>query len=140
MANITKILDLLTKVKSKGSDRWVACCPVPAHEDKSPSVSVRYVDDRILLHCFVGCSVDEIVASMGLTLADLMPERQGNYQHSKIRRIPAIDILEFMAFEGLIIAIAGADFIKNGSLTEKDFERMKLAVVRMQDAVQECRL
>ena len=138
MANITKILDLLTKVRSKGSDRWVACCP--AHLDKSPSVSVRYVDDRILLHCFAGCSVDEIVASMGLTLADLMPERQGNYQHSKIRRIPATDILEFMAFEGLIIAIAGDDFIKNGSLTEKDFERMKLAVVRMQDAVQECRL
>jgi hypothetical protein len=136
MANITKFLDLLTNVKPKRSGNWLACCS--AHLDKTPSLNVRYVDDRILVHCFGGCSVDEIVASMGLTLADLMPERQGNYQHSKIRRIPATDILEFMAFEGLIIAIAGADFIKNGSLTEKDFERMKLAVVRMQDAVLEC--
>lgn len=49
----------------------------PAHGDVHPSLSVRQVPDgRILVHCFVGCSSADIVAALGLTLADLMPPRQ----------------------------------------------------------------
>lgn len=47
----------------------------PAHPDKTPSLSVSEGrDGRVLLKCFAGCSTDEICASVGLTLADLMPD------------------------------------------------------------------
>jgi len=50
-----KILPLLDKVKKKGDNSWVVCCP--AHDDKSPSLAIREVDDRLLIHCFAGCTV-----------------------------------------------------------------------------------
>lgn len=52
MADVNRLLDPLEKVKKTGTDRWIARCP--AHADKSPSLSIRYADDRILLHCFGG--------------------------------------------------------------------------------------
>jgi hypothetical protein len=51
---------------------WVARCP--AHEDRHPSLSVRENNGRILVHCFAGCSVDAIVAALGLELHDLFAE------------------------------------------------------------------
>jgi DNA primase len=52
---------------------WSARCP--AHEDKDPSLSVSEGDGgRILVKCFAGCTVKEIVAALNLTLADLFVE------------------------------------------------------------------
>lgn len=39
----------------------------PAHQDRSPSLSISEGEDgKILLHCFAGCSFDEILGSAGL--------------------------------------------------------------------------
>ena len=66
------ILERCDSVKPRGLDAWIALCP--AHEDKTPSLSVRKGEDnRILLHCHAGCDVEEIVESMGLTMSDLHP-------------------------------------------------------------------
>jgi hypothetical protein len=59
----------LDKVKSTGPSAWVACCP--AHEDKKPSLSIRGLDDRVLVHCWAGCGAADVVAAVGLSLADL---------------------------------------------------------------------
>jgi hypothetical protein len=48
---------------------WIARCP--AHEDRSPSLSIREVDGRTLLHCFAGCTIENICGSLGITVADL---------------------------------------------------------------------
>lgn len=51
--------------------RWTdrgGLCRCPAHEDRSPSLSVRVGRSRLLLHCFAGCSprsVIEALASAG---------------------------------------------------------------------------
>ena len=37
----------------------------PAHEDRTPSLSVRLGRHAILLHCFAGCSNDEVIAELG---------------------------------------------------------------------------
>ena len=36
-------------------------CRCPAHEDRTPSQSVRAGPTRLLLHCFAGCSAQEIL-------------------------------------------------------------------------------
>ena len=49
----------------------------PGHDDGSASLSVAEGSDgRILVWCFAGCDAEAIVAALGLTLADLMPERR----------------------------------------------------------------
>ena len=49
---------------------WQAQCP--AHEDRTPSLSVREGSDgRALVHCFAGCETQEILRALGLEFRDL---------------------------------------------------------------------
>lgn len=51
---------------------WIARCP--AHEDRSPSLSISEGHDgRVLLHCFAGCSTESVLAAIGLSMRDLFP-------------------------------------------------------------------
>jgi hypothetical protein len=50
---------------------WVARCP--AHKDKTPSLSIRESDSRILVHCFSGCTQRDVV--IALRERGLWPER-----------------------------------------------------------------
>lgn len=55
-------------------DGWQSCCP--AHEDRTPSLSIKDGDDgRALLCCHAGCSVESICAALTLTSADLFTAR-----------------------------------------------------------------
>ena len=65
------LLDRLEKVTDRGGGHFMACCP--AHDDRNPSLSVRETNDRVLVHCFAGCSAGQVVAAAGLSLADLYP-------------------------------------------------------------------
>jgi len=59
-------------VRPAGEGRWTARCP--AHEDRTPSLSVAVgKDERILVFCHAGCTVRRIVEAMGLRLRDLFP-------------------------------------------------------------------
>jgi hypothetical protein len=49
--------------------RWMAQCP--AHDDRSPSLSIREEEDRVLLHCFAGCEVVDVCNALGLSLSAL---------------------------------------------------------------------
>ena len=70
--SINTILEHLDKVKG-GNGRYQARCP--AHDDKTPSLSItETANGTILIKCFSGCTVDEIVGSIGLELKDLFPE------------------------------------------------------------------
>ena len=50
-------------------------CRCPAHEDRSPSLTIGVGDDgRVLLHCHGGCTTGAVMQSLGLEVADLFPE------------------------------------------------------------------
>ena len=69
---IENLLSRLEKVKKRGQGSWIACCPV--HNDRSPSMTIRELEDgRVLVHCFAGCSVDEIIGFLGMSFSDLYP-------------------------------------------------------------------
>lgn len=137
MANIDSLLNSLDKIKKTGADRWIARCP--AHADKSPSLSIRLIDDRILLHCFSGCGVDEVVNAIGLNLADLMPDRVPFDGTKPIKsKIPASDLLAFIHFEATIVLLAASNMVNGKPLSESSFLRLKLAYDRLEGAVREC--
>ncbi len=69
---VAELLVRLDRVKRSGSG-WVARCP--AHEDRHASLSIAEGDDgRVLLKCHAGCTVEEIVSALRLTIADLFPD------------------------------------------------------------------
>ena len=54
-------------------------CHCPAHEDRTASLSISEGDDgRILLYCHAGCKTEDVVAALGLTMADLRPDAGRN--------------------------------------------------------------
>lgn len=64
----------LSRVDAKPSGKYKWKCRCPAHDDRSPSLSIAEGKDGVvLLHCFAGCEVADIVESVGLTLGDLFP-------------------------------------------------------------------
>ncbi len=59
---------------------YMLCCP--AHNDRSPSLSISEGNDgRVLLKCFAECSPHDICAAIGLTLKDLFPRKSGGNHH-----------------------------------------------------------
>jgi hypothetical protein len=69
---VEEFLERLDRVKRSG-DGWTARCP--AHEDKVASLSVGVGDDDgVLLHCFAGCSLEDIVSAIGFELKDLFAD------------------------------------------------------------------
>ena len=70
---IQDFLDKLEKVRVTREHQWQACCP--AHDDRTPSLSIALGDDeRILLTCHAGCEVQSILQALHLELKDLFPK------------------------------------------------------------------
>jgi len=56
---VQAVLDKLPSAKPAG-DGWQTRCP--AHEDRTPSLSIAEGDGgRVLVKCFAGCSAEAIV-------------------------------------------------------------------------------
>ncbi|WP_246135273.1 CHC2 zinc finger domain-containing protein, partial [Novosphingobium sediminis] len=43
-------------------NKGMCCCP--AHDDRTPSLSVTLGRKAILFHCFAGCSNEEVIAAL----------------------------------------------------------------------------
>ncbi len=59
---IETVLSKLEGVKRAG-EGWIARCP--AHDDRTPSLSIREADGGVLLHCFAGCTYEQIGGALG---------------------------------------------------------------------------
>ncbi len=71
---------------------WSARCP--AHADHTPSLDVAAgADGRTLVLCRAGCRPREIVAALGLSLADLFAEARPRAQ-GKTLHVGAFSLLE----------------------------------------------
>lgn len=130
------LLSLLDGVKRTGQSKWLAKCP--SHEDRTASLSIRELDDgRILIHCFAGCSVHEVVGSVGLRIDDLFPPREDGKHVTKGERrpFPAADVLRAIAFESTLVLIAAADLLAGQPFNDTDRARLALAVSRIQAAL-----
>ena len=136
--NLDNILSRLNKVKGR-SGNWVACCP--AHEDRSPSMTIRETPDgKILMHCFSGCSIGEIAGAIGIDLSDLFPPTN-EYDYNKPQRrdkprFLASDLLKVISFEATVVAIAANDLAKGRALRETDKDHLMTACQRINEALE----
>jgi hypothetical protein len=138
--SVETFLSALDKVKRNGKGQWVACCP--SHQDKSPSMTIAETDDgRVLVHCFAGCSVEEILGAVGMEFDVLYPPKPERHEPFKPMAKPfmAYSVIEVLAFEALIVVTA-ARLIANGeTLDSNDYQRLLLAAERMQGVVNHVR-
>lgn len=66
---IDTVIERLEAVKARGRG-YIARCP--AHNDGRPSLKIDIADDdRVLLHCYAGCSTQSVVEAIDLKLSDL---------------------------------------------------------------------
>lgn len=82
---IEEITARLDKVTKRGGSITALC---PNHADTKQSLSIKEANGKILLKCFAGCDVQNIVSALGIELKDLFSESQkavtNNFQPKKI--------------------------------------------------------
>ncbi len=62
--HVLELLGRIGRIRRYGA-KWVGHCP--AHEDRTPSLSVRLgTGERVLLHCFAGCTFEAICRALSV--------------------------------------------------------------------------
>ena len=70
MRPIDSVLKRLKGVKRSDGGSFKALCP--AHDDSNPSLSLTESGDRkVLIKCFAGCPIEDVVSSLGLSMSDM---------------------------------------------------------------------
>lgn len=121
------LLERLTKVKPKGRNQYYAQCP--AHQDSSPSLSIKHLSDgRTLIHCFAGCSAHDVLTSVGLNWDALYPPKDNYYsichEHQIKPRTPST-----ASVDDYKVAI-GSHLAQRKELSDSDRLEMKKAMLR----------
>jgi hypothetical protein len=132
MTAATKLLDRLNRVRQTGPGRWLACCP--AHADRSPSLSIREIDDRVLVYDFAGCEVGAVLAAVGLQLCDLFEKPLGHSYPQSHSRVPARDVMVALDHEILVAVMILNDVIAEQQLSAEQLKRLTRAAARIGNA------
>lgn len=132
MSAIETILSRLPKHQERGNGQYIASCP--AHDDRSPSLSIREADDgKVLVQCFAGCTVEEICAALGIEVSDLFPKTEKYHVPPQRVRMALTDAFHCLQYEATVVAIA-ADMLANGkALSEVEHERLRAAVRKLHE-------
>jgi hypothetical protein len=128
--DVDALLSRLEGVRGRNGS-WSARCP--AHADRSPSLSVKALDDgRILMHCFGGCGTDAVLGALGLAMTDLFPQRLGDFAPRR-GVFSASDALRGLAFESSVVALAAVDIAEGRNV---DGRRVATAAGRIATALE----
>lgn len=132
MTPIETVLARLPKYQSGGNGQHVAACP--AHDDRSPSLSIREADDgKVLLQCFAGCTVEEICSAIGVDVSDLFPKTERHHVPPRRVRMALVDAFHCLQYEATVVAIA-ADMLANGKeLSADEHARLRMAVRKLHE-------
>lgn len=133
------LLSRLHGIKQTRPDRWQAKCP--AHDDRSPSLSITELPDKtILIRCWSGCSVLEIVRSVNLELRDLFPAKfEASYRPSQKPKYSASEVLRTALHEGTILALGYRSLTRGEALSLEDQGRCELAIISLENLREVCR-
>lgn len=128
--DVNDLVARLEKAKRTSRDSWIACCP--AHKDRTPSLTVRGLDDgRILIHCFSGCGAADVMAAIGLETADLFPAPLAQHMPAVRQPFSAADALRALRYEAAIVAISSADLAEGKPVNT---DRLFVAAGRIAEA------
>jgi hypothetical protein len=129
MSATTNLVDRLVGVKQTAPGRWIARCP--GHGDKSPSLSIREMEDgRVLLHCFAGCPNGDVLQALGLRMSDLFDKPIAQHLAPIRRGFSARELLELLAHEATVAALLTGDALTR-QLSVEEQARLTQAADRL---------
>lgn len=124
---LDKVLPRLERVRRVAPGKWMASCPT--REDRSPSLSIRELDDgRVLLYDFGGEPVEDICAAIGIEIGDLFPDDRTQHTPAQRRQWNAHELLQLAQFEASIVAIIATDMLAGSA---PDMDRLLTASGRL---------
>jgi len=127
---VNGLLGKLQKVKSRGRDSWVACCP--AHDDKSPSLKIDIKSGKILIKCWSGCETADILGAVGLDFNDIHPDKPIYHRSSgKKPTIYASDALRILKVEAMVVTLCAIDIKNKKPISDENHQRVILAMERI---------
>lgn len=98
---IDDFMERLEDVK-RGGGGYMARCP--AHDDGTRSLSIKEGEEGVLIHCHAGCQTPDIVATMGLRMADLYYVQRTNHAEPEAiyqyRDAQGNDVYQALRFPG----------------------------------------
>ena len=92
----------LDGVKKHSNNQYSAKCP--AHDDQKASLAVSEDNEKLLLHCHAGCTVDDITKAMGLTMKDLFVTPSAPVGQAKKNSAPVTVTYDYTDLSGRIVA------------------------------------
>lgn len=109
---IDLVLSRLDGVRRTG-DGYTARCP--AHDDRQQSLSIgEGKNGEVLIHCFAGCKAEDIVAALGLTMADLYPQREKDNAKKPSPSSRGITVEELARDKGLPVELLKSVGVEQG--------------------------
>lgn len=136
--DVNQLLQRLAGVRGNGENAWVARCP--AHEDRSPSLTVKLVPDgRILMHCFAGCGTDNVLGALGLGMTDLFPEPLAMHRPRVSLPFSPMDALQCLQREAGVVMIVASDIAEGKPVTAEHADRAAEAAGRIYAAMEAIR-
>ena len=132
------LLSRLRKVRRTKPGHWMASCPT--RDDKTPSLSIRELDDgRVLLHDFGGSDYFEILSALGIQPIELVPDHLRHHQATTEPHkapLPCCDAIIAVAFQASVVQIAAEDLLNRGTkLSERDLDQLFWAVHIIENAL-----
>jgi hypothetical protein len=94
-------------------------------------LSIRETDEgSVLIYCFGGCSINSIVDSIGLDIAELYPPRKkSGKEPKKISKLfSSTQALQLLSKDSLLIILLGVDVIKGNPISQYDLDSCMKAV------------
>lgn len=132
---LSKITPLLKGVIKRHNGGLLAFCP--SHDDRkgrSLAVSVGR-EGQIMMHCFAGCSIHEITASIGLNPADLFPKSDRQTYDPQTRSyFNEWQILSALQHDAFVVLLAARWMLTGKPLPESDTDFLSKAVIRINEA------
>lgn len=137
-ATAEPLLQRLDGLQRSGTG-WRARCPACSGRSRKLSVTER--DGRVLVHCFGGCPAEDVLSSVGLVWADVMPPRHWP-ESAEDRRVARRAIreagwaaaLSVLAVEAKVVLIASHEVAAKRPLPPEDEARLAQAVARIDHA------
>ena len=134
---IDSLLSRVKGLKKTSSATWM--CKCPSHQDRLPSLSIRLAEDgRVLVNCFGGCSVDDVLGAVGLEMTDLFDDGPLYHRAKPLKgaKVFPRDVLKLLRTEIMIVAISSFDLRKGKALNAVDQARLQLAYERISHGIE----
>jgi len=127
-----RLLDRLEKVTGK-FPRWRARCPSCGSKNGTKLSVCETDDQRVLIKCFGGCPIEQIVGAVGLDLADLFSPKTDKHFVGQVRRPwSSREVVDCFRRELMVAAIFVADIAAGRpSFDQADRDRASLLLDRL---------